>query len=210
MKEGLNLLPDQDPDRPAGLRARKLARTRKQILIAAIEAFTARGYQGTTLDQVAEAADVHRRTLLRYFPTKAHLVLDRQYAALAEFRKQCANAAGQTIFDIWSDHVLTHARKLAEGAGQIRILEIAATEPALRQAFVEIQEQYREIITEALEIQFGMGFGPRIRARVVADALVAGNFSVAKMMIADGADPRQLEAAEREVLRLVKEGLLGE
>lgn len=191
-----------------GLRARKKLRTREQLLLAAMTAFNRAGYQATTLDEIADAADVHKRTLLRYFPTKAHLVLDGQYQAFELFKAALEAGANQPVLAIWSHHVLSHSRKLNENESLADFFRIAASEPALRQAFVDIQDKYRGLITAALERELGEEFSARIKSRVVADALVAGNYSVASMIICEGRKG-ELEQAEREVLRLVGEGLLG-
>ncbi|MEV4108450.1 TetR family transcriptional regulator [Nonomuraea sp. NPDC049695] len=61
-----------------GLRERKKARTREAILREAFRLFRERGYNATTTEQIAEAAEVSPATFFRYFPTKEHLVtLDR-------------------------------------------------------------------------------------------------------------------------------------
>ncbi|MEO3806864.1 TetR family transcriptional regulator [Nonomuraea sp. B1E8] len=61
-----------------GLRERKKARTREAILREAFRLFRERGYNATTIDQIAEAAEVSPATFFRYFPTKEDLVtLDR-------------------------------------------------------------------------------------------------------------------------------------
>ncbi len=57
-----------------GLRARKKARTRALIQEQALRLFAARGYDETTAEQIAEAAEVAVSTLFRYFPTKADIV----------------------------------------------------------------------------------------------------------------------------------------
>ncbi len=58
-----------------GLRERKKARTRVQIRETALRLFLEQGYEATTVQQVADAADVSLSTLFRYFPTKARLAL---------------------------------------------------------------------------------------------------------------------------------------
>lgn len=60
-----------------GLRERKAARTRAQIVDVAVETFLAQGYDETTMEQIAEAAEVGTSTLYRYFPSKDLLILDR-------------------------------------------------------------------------------------------------------------------------------------
>lgn len=46
---------------------------RREIITEAVRAFGARGYDGTTLDQVAEAVGVRKQSVLYYFPTKEDL-----------------------------------------------------------------------------------------------------------------------------------------
>jgi AcrR family transcriptional regulator len=63
-------------DRPAvGLRERKKAKTKAAIQQHAMRLFGERGYQATTVEQVAAAAEVSPSTFFRYFPTKEDVVL---------------------------------------------------------------------------------------------------------------------------------------
>jgi AcrR family transcriptional regulator len=61
-------------ERPAGLRERKKERTRAQIQHEALRLFAAQGYDQTTVEQIAEAAEVSVSTLFRYFTGKADIV----------------------------------------------------------------------------------------------------------------------------------------
>ncbi|MFG2248806.1 TetR family transcriptional regulator [Spirillospora sp. NPDC048823] len=58
-----------------GLRELKKARTRAAIQREALRLFTERGYDATTVEQVAHAAEVAHTTVFRYFPTKEDLVV---------------------------------------------------------------------------------------------------------------------------------------
>ena len=60
-----------------GLREVKAARTREQIVNVAIELFVAQGYDQTTMEQIADEAEVAASTLYRYFTSKDLLILDR-------------------------------------------------------------------------------------------------------------------------------------
>jgi AcrR family transcriptional regulator len=58
------------------LRDRKAQETRARIARTALELFIGQGYVETTLDQIAEAADVGRRTIFDHFPSKEAILFD--------------------------------------------------------------------------------------------------------------------------------------
>ncbi|WP_405982800.1 TetR/AcrR family transcriptional regulator [Streptomyces sp. NBC_00158] len=58
-----------------GLRERKKLRTRQTIFEEALRLFLSRGFDEVSIAEIAEAAEVSKRTLFTYFPTKEDLVL---------------------------------------------------------------------------------------------------------------------------------------
>ena len=63
------------PENKDGLRARKRRQTRQRLAETGLRLFLAQGYEATTLDQIAEAAGVSRRTIFHYFEQKEDILL---------------------------------------------------------------------------------------------------------------------------------------
>lgn len=59
-----------------GLRETKARRTRRHVVRVALELFIEQGFEQTTMEEIAERAEIGTSTLYRYFPSKDLLILD--------------------------------------------------------------------------------------------------------------------------------------
>jgi AcrR family transcriptional regulator len=67
-----------------GLRERKKLKTRIAIRRATYRLIDEQGYDATTVEQIAAAAEVSPSTVFRYFPTKEDIVLTDEYDPVME------------------------------------------------------------------------------------------------------------------------------
>jgi AcrR family transcriptional regulator len=82
--------PSEEAQPAGGWRERKKAKTRAAIRRNALRLFREQGYAATTVEQIAQAAEVSPATFFRYFPTKEDVVLRDDYDPLlfAAFKAQ--------------------------------------------------------------------------------------------------------------------------
>jgi AcrR family transcriptional regulator len=122
---------------PNGLRERKKARTRAAIREHAMRLFEEQGYAATTVEQIADAAEVSPSTFFRYFPAKEDVVL---------------------VDDV--DAVLVQAIR-AQPAG---VPPIEAVQRALREAFAAMDPTMWEFERRRQRLVLGV---PELRARIM-------------------------------------------
>src|SRR5687767_13584308 len=163
----------------AGLRERKKHATRKAIHDAGLRLFAEQGYAATTMEQVANAADVSRATVFTYFPSKEDIVFGDAPLALASLTAQLEGAPA-TIPAVrdwlrpltgWMEPDLLVQRRLA--------LEIPAVGARRAQLFREVER----VVGDALAAELGPG-------RTLAARLAAATFIAALGVAEDAAAER--------------------
>jgi AcrR family transcriptional regulator len=84
----------------SGLRERKKRQTRDAIVREAMRLFAERGFDGVTIADIAEAAEIAPRTYFGYFPTKEDVVFHEHDEMLAGLETAiAARAEGETTLD---------------------------------------------------------------------------------------------------------------
>ncbi|WP_431914711.1 TetR family transcriptional regulator [Nonomuraea jabiensis] len=203
-----------------GLRERKRARTHAAISEAAIALFLERGFDQVSVAEVAEAAEVSKRTLFAYFPAKEDLVVHRFADHETEAgRVVRARPAGVAPLVALRDHFLDGLRDRDPITGLNDIPEILAlirmiTEtPSLRARATRFQEGSERALAEALQDTAGV---PALTARLAATQVVAVHWllqldncgALAGGQSADERYPQAVADAEH-AFTLLSEGLTG-
>jgi AcrR family transcriptional regulator len=115
-----------------GTRERNPVATRQRIAETALDLFQRQGYAETTIDQIAAAAGVGRRTIFRHFPTKGAILVDH-LAIRREVALQRLQERPVTEPPLVSLHAVL--RELAEHGYDRRLLAqvraVLTTEPRL-------------------------------------------------------------------------------
>ncbi|WP_333775580.1 TetR/AcrR family transcriptional regulator [Streptomyces sp. IBSBF 3136] len=201
-----------------GLRERKKARTHAAISEAAIALFLEHGFDQVSVAQVAEAAEVSKRTVFAYFPAKEDLVVHR----FADHEDEPARLVrtrppGAHPLDVLRDHFLRGLRERDPVTGLNDLPQILAftrmvnQTPALRTRAVSFQEGSGRMLAQALQDTPQL---PSLTARLAATHIVSTHWllSMDNFRALDGgrsADERYPQAVDdaEHAFTLLAEGL---
>ncbi|MDR1388314.1 MAG: TetR/AcrR family transcriptional regulator [Propionibacteriaceae bacterium] len=106
-----------------GLRETKAARTHERVLEVALKLFGEQGYEATTMEQVAEQAEIGATTLYRYFPTKDMLLLG-QFRRCVSVAEALRARPEHEPLDLALGQAVQAALDSQQGLGGQRILQI--------------------------------------------------------------------------------------
>jgi len=162
------------------------AEVRRELVAAAVTLFTEHGYDETTIDDVATAAGVGRRTFFRYFRSKEDAISPDHEAGLARVAEVLGAAhpdeptaslvlrAAETVFELYTDDPPLSVRRFA----------LTHRVPALRDRESAGVDHYRRLFTRQLRERIG----DDLRAAVVAASVVAAhNVALREWLAAGGA-----------------------
>ncbi len=146
-------------DPPAGLRERKKIKLRRTIQAEALRLFETQGYEQTTVEQIAEAAETSTTTFYRYFPTKEDVVLDDDYDPIVE-----ATIASRPVGEALADTFRAAAAAVAAASetdqdNNLARLSFIATAPALDARYAGEQRRSIDLIARLLADRAGRTAG---------------------------------------------------
>ena len=198
---------------PCGLRERKKARTRDAIVAAAVEMFEEKGYDATTVDEIAEAADVSPRTFFRYFDSKVDVVMgDKGRPGEAgdrdDFGKLLATRPPEEGPVEATRQVLREALvgALADDALMVRQMRIMLGTPSLQAIAREHFNEHHDDMAADFAVRMGLAKDDLI-AHVVASAVGNTMWTVVSRWVADSGDPAALSEMLDSAFRLLATGL---
>ncbi|MVO83443.1 TetR family transcriptional regulator [Streptomyces sp. p1417] len=165
----------EPPPEPLGLRERKKLRTRIAIRDATYGLIREQGYEATTVEQIAAAADVSPSTVFRYFPTKEDIVLagEADECRVTLERELRARPADEPVVESLR-HVLRGAarRGSAADAEAFRLRTALVVEvPAVRSRMFESLSATGRALCRVLAERTGRDAGA-LEVRVFSAALI--------------------------------------
>ena len=162
----------------ASLRERKKARTRASIREHALRLFREQGYQATTVDQIAGAAEVSPSTFFRYFPTKEDVVLqdDMDTRMVEAFAAQPPElpplpAIRAAMRETWASFTDAEWEQIYEGA------RLSMTVPEIRARAMNEFSRTISVIAGAVAARTGR-CADDLQVRVLAGAVIGVMMSI--------------------------------
>jgi AcrR family transcriptional regulator len=169
-----------------GLRERKKQRTRDSIQREAMRLFRQRGYEATTIEQIAEAVEISPSTFFNYFPTKEDVVFHDEMdpAVAAAF---LARPPGEPLgVALRQTMAQVSGQVLADRNIQLERARLIFEVPALRSRLWQELERSQEFIRALIAERTGRDPGD-FEMRVVVGVVVGALFEAAFEWIRRGA-----------------------
>lgn len=185
-----------------GLRERKKRRTRGALIRVAHELIVTRGYDDTTVDQIADAVDVSQRTFFRYFSSKEEVALALQDETEAGFYEAVRDRPAQespiralrNALDATWDHFGEAITEIVPIGLYMRMWQVIETTPSLLAAHLRRSTETEARLAALLTAREGLSPDDR-RARVLV-ASFTGVMRAAGREWGEGEDVT-VEAARR-------------
>lgn len=156
----------------------KRQRRQAEILRAAMAAFRARGYQATTLDDIADRLGVRKTALYHYFPDKDAILFACHQQSLSELSEHVAVARRTyaSAADRLRHVVVEHVRVMTDSGEESPLaFEVPALSPPLQQQVIKDRDRYerslRRIIAQGVRSGEFRTVDPKIAVFVMLGAI---------------------------------------
>jgi AcrR family transcriptional regulator len=174
------------PSVAPSLRDRRRTRTRLVIQAEALRLFATKGYEQTTVEDIADAAAISPRTFFRYFPTRADVVLWDEIGPVARdiFASQPANQPLAEALRAGHREVIAALHR-HDPERYLARLRLFSTIPELRARAVEYQATGVETIIAAVAPTRGLP-ADDLALRVTVAAMLQVSFTALGRWQAEG------------------------
>ncbi len=174
-----------------------------RLVDAALALFAERGYEQTTVEEIAERAGVSRSTFFRNYRSKEDVIFPAHDELLAAIRSRLDTSTGDTALVAVSDAVrLVLRHYLAEGERARVRYRLTSRVTALRDREFASQAQYQRLFREFIAEWMGDEPGAALRAELMAAAVVAAhNHVLRRWLRSEAAAP--LEEVDRALRAVV-------
>jgi AcrR family transcriptional regulator len=182
-----------------GLRERKKQQTREAIHRAAMRLFAERGFEATTIADIAAAADISPRTFFSYFATKEEAVFPKFEMAFAEFdRAMSERPDGTTALAALREWIVQAAQQYMGDVDVARLeAQLRRESPAVAACDLQHMRRFERRLAEAVGEDFGEppdALRPRLVAAAAMAALQASSDAADVIFEEDSAKAQELIA----------------
>ena len=136
-----------------GLRERKKEQTRQALESAALALFAEKGFDGTTVDEIAEACDVSQRTFFRYYGAKEDVLFadgDERLGALLDRHRLASPSAEAPLRAVQAAFLATTEEYAQDRERLLLRSRIFDGSSSLRSHKYERQRSWEDAVTAAL------------------------------------------------------------
>lgn len=172
-----------------GLRQRKKLATETALLESALELFHDRGYDETTVQDIADTAGVSQRTFFRYFATKDAVLLTEHTRREVDLRLMLSRRPVEEPGDLGLAILLHLAGEVsdADRSARTRTEEFAGV-PSLADRFAGHHDRLVEIIAAHVAEGLGVAIDTDPRPSLVASQVVACWTTAVHLWMVGGTD----------------------
>jgi AcrR family transcriptional regulator len=179
-----------------GLRERKRQQTRERLTRVAMALFIDRGFEATTLDDIAAAADISRRSFFHYFASKEDVVFAWQEESTAALMAAvAARPADESMLAAAENAISSMIRQLDPGEA-MAMAQLKRDNPALQARDQVKYEKLERALAEALGKRAGHKT-ERLQARLVAMIATGAMRIGGELWAAEGAREKPEALAKR-------------